>query len=151
MDDLFTIAGASSQPRDGTMIDLTARIKEHLTGNPDRQSAKVRRTSWGQTNECHLGNFNFRPTAEFATITSCNLRFLTARACATPTFHASVVSHWFPYSRVTSASNPTFCICTISSDGNHVRILGIAIYWHEGPERRQPTVAGLLTYKETLL
>lgn len=33
------------------MIDLTARIKEHLAGNPDCQSAKVRRTSWGQTNE----------------------------------------------------------------------------------------------------
>lgn len=105
-DDLITIAGALSLPRDGTMIDLTARIKEHLTGNPDCQSAKVRRTSWGQTNECRygVGSFNFKPTAEFATRTSCNLRFLTAWARATTTFHVSVISHWFQHSRTTSTS-----------------------------------------------
>ncbi|KAG2032667.1 hypothetical protein BDR03DRAFT_1015018 [Suillus americanus] len=34
-DDLVTIAGALSLPRDGTMIELTAQIKEHLAGNPD--------------------------------------------------------------------------------------------------------------------
>ncbi|KAG2076945.1 hypothetical protein BDR04DRAFT_1227685 [Suillus decipiens] len=34
-DDLITIAGALSLSRDGTVIDLTARIKEHLAGNPD--------------------------------------------------------------------------------------------------------------------
>ncbi|KAG1872073.1 hypothetical protein C8R48DRAFT_49807 [Suillus tomentosus] len=107
-DDLITIAfaGVLSLLRDGTMIDLTARIKEHLTGNPDCQPAKVRGTSWGQTNECRhsVGSFNFRPTAELATITSCNLRFLTAWARATTTFHSSVISHWFQYSRTTSTS-----------------------------------------------
>lgn len=34
-DDLVTIAGALSLSRDGTMIELTARIKEHLAENPD--------------------------------------------------------------------------------------------------------------------
>ncbi|KAG1840353.1 hypothetical protein DFJ58DRAFT_916738 [Suillus subalutaceus] len=34
-DDLVTIASALPLPRDGTMIELTARIKEHLAGNPD--------------------------------------------------------------------------------------------------------------------
>ncbi|KAG1846987.1 hypothetical protein DFJ58DRAFT_892032, partial [Suillus subalutaceus] len=34
-DDLVTIAGALPLLRDGTMIELTARIKEHLAGNPD--------------------------------------------------------------------------------------------------------------------
>ncbi|KAG1732276.1 hypothetical protein EDB19DRAFT_1912112 [Suillus lakei] len=34
-DDLITITGALSLPRDGTMNELTARIKEHLAGNSD--------------------------------------------------------------------------------------------------------------------
>jgi hypothetical protein len=34
-DDLVTIAGALSLPRDGMVIDLTARIKEHLAANAD--------------------------------------------------------------------------------------------------------------------
>ncbi|KAG1883808.1 hypothetical protein F4604DRAFT_1920311 [Suillus subluteus] len=34
-DDLVTTAGALPLPRDRTMIELTARIKEHLAGNPD--------------------------------------------------------------------------------------------------------------------
>jgi hypothetical protein len=34
-DDLVTIAGALSLPRDRTVVELTARIKEHLAVNPD--------------------------------------------------------------------------------------------------------------------
>ncbi|KAG2074074.1 hypothetical protein BDR04DRAFT_1093830 [Suillus decipiens] len=34
-DDLIIIAGALSLSRDGTVIDLTTRIKEHLAENPD--------------------------------------------------------------------------------------------------------------------
>jgi hypothetical protein len=34
-DDLITIAGALSLPRDGTITELTARIKEYLAANPD--------------------------------------------------------------------------------------------------------------------
>lgn len=67
--------------------------------------------------------------------------------------HLTLVSAFPHYIHLnkSSISSPTFCICTISLDSNHVRTLGIAIYWHEGPDRRQPTVVGLLAYKETLV
>ncbi|KAG2110953.1 uncharacterized protein F5147DRAFT_687995 [Suillus discolor] len=137
----------SSLPRDGTMIDLIARIKEHLTGNPDCQSAKVCRTSCGQTNECRrgVGSFNFKSTAEFGTRTSCNLWFLTAWARATTTFYVSAISlvSVFPH-HIHLKKFPTLPSVSVPFPLDGTRS------WH-CPERRQPTVVALLGYKETLL